>query len=209
MAKYKESSCKICRKEGAKLFLKGERCHSEKCAYDRRPYGPGQHGKDRKRTTDYRVQLREKQKVKFMYGLLESQFRLFYDRAVKKKGATGENLLNLLERRLDNVVFRLGMASSRAQARQLISHRHFLVNGKITDIASFIVKQGDVIQIKEASRTTPVFKASLEYAGERVQVPTWLQLEKEQFKGSVLREPERTDISADIKENLIVELYSK
>jgi len=209
LAKYKESSCKICRKEGAKLFLKGERCHSEKCAYDRRPYGPGQHGKDRKRTTDYRVQLREKQKVKFMYGLLESQFRLFYDRAVKKKGATGENLLNLLERRLDNVVFRLGMASSRAQARQLISHRHFLVNGKITDIASFIVKQGDVIQIKEASRTTPVFKASLEYAGERVQVPTWLQLEKEQFKGSVLREPERTDISADIKENLIVELYSK
>lgn len=209
MAKYKESSCKICRKEGAKLFLKGERCHSEKCAYDRRPYGPGQHGKDRKRTTDYRVQLREKQKVKFMYGLLESQFRLFYDRAVKKKGATGENLLNLLERRLDNVVFRLGLASSRAQARQLISHRHFLVNGKITDIASFIVKQGDVIQIKETSRTTPVFKASLEYAGERVQIPTWLQLEKDQFKGSVLREPERADISADIKENLIVELYSK
>lgn len=209
MAKYKESSCKICRKEGAKLFLKGERCHSEKCAYDRRPYGPGQHGKDRKRTTDYRVQLREKQKVKFMYGLLESQFRLFYDRAVKKKGATGENLLNLLERRLDNVVFRLGLASSRAQARQLISHRHFLVNGKITDIASFIVKQGDVVQIKEASRTTPVFKATLEYAGERVQIPTWLQLDKEQFKGSVLREPERADISADIKENLIVELYSK
>lgn len=209
MAKYKESSCKICRKEGAKLFLKGERCHSEKCAYDRRPYGPGQHGKDRKRTTDYRVQLREKQKVKFMYGLLETQFRLFYDRAVKKKGATGENLLNLLERRLDNVVFRLGLASSRSQARQLISHRHFLVNGKITDIASFIVKQGDVVQIKEASRTTPVFKAALEYAGERVQIPTWLQLEKEQFKGSVLREPERADISADIKENLIVELYSK
>jgi len=209
LAKYKDSSCKVCRREGAKLFLKGERCHSEKCAFDRRPFGPGQHGKDKKRTTDYRVQLREKQKVKFMYGLLESQFRLFYDRANKKKGATGENLLNLLERRLDNVIYRLGMASSRSQARQLINHRHFLINGKITDIPSYVLKQGDVIEIKERSRTSPVFKASLEYAGERTQIPTWLQLEKETFKGTVLREPERSDVSADIKENLIVELYSK
>jgi small subunit ribosomal protein S4 len=194
-----------------KLFIKGDRCHSEKCAFERRPYGPGQHGKDKKqkRTTDYRLQLREKQKVKFMYGLLESQFRLFYDRAAKKKGATGENLLNLLERRLDNVIFRLGMTASRSQARQLINHRHFIINGKATDIPSYILKQGDVIEIRERSRISPVFKSALEFAGERVQIPTWLQLEKETFKGTVLREPERSDVSADIKENLIVELYSK
>ena len=209
MAKYRESSCRICRKEGAKLFLKGERCHSDKCAFDRRPYGPGQHGKDRKRVTNYRIQLREKQKVKFMYGLLESQFRLFYVRASKKKGATGENLLNLLERRLDNVVYRLGMAASRMQARQLVNHRHFTVNGKATDIPSYIVRKGDVVQIKEGSRTNPVFKAALEYAGERTAVPAWLQLEKEAFKGIVLREPERADMPADVKENLIIELYSK
>lgn len=209
MAKYTESSCRICRKEGVKLFLKGERCHSDKCAFERRPYGPGLHGKERKRITDYRMQLREKQKVKFMYGLLEKQFRLFYERASRMKGATGENLLSLLERRLDNVIYRLGMASSRMQARQLVNHRHFTVNGKITDIPSYIVKKGDVIQVKEKSRANPVIKAALEYAGERTQVPGWLQIEKEQYKGIVLRDPERTDMPADVKENLIVELYSK
>jgi len=209
LAKYTGSSCRVCRKEGVKLFLKGERCHSDKCAFERRPYSPGQHGKERKRITNYRIQLREKQKVKFMYGLLERQFHLFYERASRMKGATGENLLNLLERRLDNVVYRLGMATSRMQARQLVNHRHFTVNGKITDIPSYIVKQGDIIQVKEKSRSIPAFKASLEYAGERTQIPAWLHLEKEHFKGTVLREPERADMPADIKENLIVELYSK
>lgn len=209
MAKYKESSCRICRKEGLKLFLKGERCHSDKCAFDRRPYGPGQHGKERKRITDYRIQLREKQKVKFMYGLLENQFRLFYFRASKMKGATGENLLSLLERRLDNVVYRLGMAASRMQARHLVNHRHFTVNGRSVNIPSYIVKRGDVIAIKEKSRSKEVFKTALEHAGERAPIPAWLQLDKEAFKGVVLREPERADVPPDIKESLIVELYSK
>ncbi len=209
MAKYRESSCRICRKEGVKLFLKGERCHSGKCAFERRPYGPGQHGKERKRVTDYRIQLREKQKVKCMYGLLENQFRLFYERASRMKGATGENLLSLLERRLDNVVYRLGMAASRMQARQLVNHRHFTVNGKTVDIPSYIVKKGDIIAVKEKSRNSAVFKGAIEYAGERAPIPAWLQLEKETFKGVVLREPERADVPPDIKENLIVELYSK
>ncbi len=209
MGKTQENSCKTCRREGAKLFLKGERCHSEKCSFDRRPYGPGQHGKEKKRTTNYRIQLREKQKVKAMYGLLEKQFSLFYTRASKKKGSTGENLLSFLERRLDNVVYRLGFAASRSQARQLINHCHFLVNGITTDIPSYMLKAGDVVEIREKSRNSATFKASLEYAGERMAIPTWLELDKEHFKGKLVRVPEREDISSDIKENLIVELYSK
>ncbi len=209
MAKYTAASCKICRREGAKLFLKGERCHSEKCSFDKRPYGPGDHGKDRKRTSDYKVQLREKQKVKAIYGMLEKQFRIFYHRADKKKGATGENLLSILERRLDNVIYRLGMANSRSQARQLVNHKHFSVNGKVTDIPSFIVNEGDVVEIREKSKAKDVFKGALEFAGERVGVPTWLELNKDEAKGKVVRIPEREDITDDIKENLIVELYSK
>lgn len=209
MAKYTGSVCRFCRREGVKLFLKGERCHSEKCSFDKRPYSPGMHGKGRKRVTDYKIQLREKQKVRSIYGMLEKQFRIFYSRAVLKKGVTGDNLLALLERRLDNVVFRLGMAMSRNQARQLVNHRHFLVNGKITNIPSFVVKEGDVVEIKEKSRKSSAFKAALESAGERTPIPAWLELSKDEFKGKVVRMPEREDITDDIKENLIVELYSK
>ena len=148
MAKNKEAKCKICRREGVKLFLKGERCNSDKCSFDRKPYSPGLHGREKKRVTEYKIQLREKQKTKAMYGMLERQFSIFYKRADLKKGATGENLLRMLECRLDNVVYRLGFANSRAQARQLINHRHFSVNGKGTDIPSFIVKEGDIIAVK-------------------------------------------------------------
>ncbi|MGI6394013.1 MAG: 30S ribosomal protein S4 [bacterium] len=209
MAKYKEAKCRICRKEGAKLYLKGERCYTEKCSFERKPYGPGNHGKEKKRVTEYRIQLREKQKVKSIYGMLEKQFAIFYDRSARKKGAAGENLLRMLECRLDNIVYRLGFASSRAQARQLINHRHFLVNNKLTDIPSFIVKTGDVVAIKEKSKSSAIFKETMESAGERIPVPSWLELSKEQFKGTVVRLPDREDLAEDIKENLIVELYSK
>ncbi len=209
MAKYKEAKCKICRREGAKLFLKGERCHTEKCSFERKPYGPGSHGKDKKRVTEYKIQLREKQKAKAIYGMLEKQFSIFYDRSVLKKGATGENLLRMLECRLDNIVYRLGFANSRSQARQLINHRHFSVNGRLTDIPSFIVKAGDVVVLKEKSRNSKIFKETLESAGERLPVPSWLELNKGEFKGTVVRLPGREDITEDVKENLIVELYSK
>ncbi len=209
LAKYTEANCKICRREGSKLFLKGERCFSEKCSYDRRPYAPGEHGKEKKRTSDYKVQLREKQKVKAIYGMLESQFRIFYARSSKMKGSTGENLLAMLESRLDNVVYRLGIATSRTQARQLVNHRHFTINGVITDIPSYVLKEGDVIQVKETSKNYDVFKTALEYAGQRATIPAWLELNKEEIKGKVIRLPEREDITDDIKENLIVELYSK
>jgi len=209
LAKYTGASCKLCRREGAKLFLKGERCHSEKCSYDKRPFSPGMHGKDKKRITEYKIQLREKQKVKTIYGVLEKQFRIFYGNADKSKGATGDNLLTLLERRLDNVVFRLGIASSRSQARQLVNHRHFIVNGVATDIPSFIVKEGDVIEVKEKKKNKDVFKNALEYAGERNSIPRWLELDKEGIKGKVVSLPEREDITEAIEEHLIVELYSK
>ncbi len=209
MAKSQEAKCKICRREGAKLYLKGERCHSDKCAFERKPYAPGHHGRDRKRETEYRLQLREKQKVKSTYGMLEKQFRIFYYRADNQKGATGENLLSMLERRLDNAVFRLGLASSRSQARQLVNHRHFTVNGVVTDIPSFVLKEGDVIQVREKSRSKAVFKEAIEEAGERVPVPSWLELDKDAFKGTVTRIPEREDIPGEIQEHLIVELYSK
>jgi len=209
LARSEEAKCRICRREGTKLYLKGERCHSDKCAFERKPYAPGQHGRDRKRETEYRLQLREKQKVKATYGMLEKQFRIFYHRSDVKRGATGENLLSMLESRLDNVVFRLGLVASRTQARQLINHRHFTVNGVVTDIASFIVSENDEIQVREKSRPKAVFKDSVEEAGNRVSIPSWLELNKEEFKGKVLRSPERDDIVDDIKEHLIVELYSK
>ncbi|MCK5807778.1 30S ribosomal protein S4 [bacterium] len=209
MARSEEAKCRICRREGVKLFLKGDRCHSDKCAFERKPYAPGQHGRDRKRETEYRLQLREKQKVKATYGMLEKQFRIFYHRSDIKRGATGENLLSMLESRLDNVVFRLGLVASRTQARQLINHRHFTVNGIVTDIASFIVSENDEIQVREKSRVKAVFKDSVEEAGNRVEIPSWLELTKDEFKGKVLRTPEREDIVDDIKEHLIVELYSK
>ena len=211
MAKNKEAKCKICRREGVKLFLKGERCNSDKCSFDRKPYSPGLHGREKKRVTEYKIQLREKQKTKAMYGMLERQFSIFYKRADLKKGATGENLLRMLECRLDNVVYRLGFANSRAQARQLINHRHFSVNGKGTDIPSFIVKEGDIIAVKEGSRDTKIFKEIMadENIAARIATPAWLELNKDEMKGKVIRLPEREDLPQDVKENLIVELYSK
>ena len=211
MAKNKEAKCKICRREGVKLFLKGERCNSDKCSFDRKPYSPGLHGREKKRVTEYKIQLREKQKTKAMYGMLERQFSIFYKRADLKKGATGENLLRMLECRLDNVVYRLGFANSRSQARQLINHRHFSVNGKGTDIPSFIVKEGDIIAVKEGSRDAKIFKEIMadENIAARIATPTWLELNKDEMKGKVVRLPEREDLPQDIKENLIVELYSK
>ncbi|MBP5406042.1 30S ribosomal protein S4 [bacterium] len=211
MAKNKEAKCKICRREGVKLFLKGERCNSDKCSFDRKPYSPGLHGREKKRVTEYKIQLREKQKTKAMYGMLERQFSIFYKRADLKKGATGENLLRMLECRLDNVVYRLGFANSRAQARQLINHRHFSVNGKGTDIPSFIVKEGDVVAVKEGSRDAKIFKEIMadENIAARIATPAWLELNKDEMKGKVIRLPEREDLPQDIKENLIVELYSK
>ncbi len=211
MAKNKEAKCKICRREGVKLFLKGERCNSDKCSFDRKPYSPGLHGREKKRVTEYKIQLREKQKTKAMYGMLEKQFSIFYKRADLKKGATGENLLRMLECRLDNVVYRLGFANSRAQARQLINHRHFSVNGKGTDIPSFIVKEGDIIAVKEGSRDAKIFKEIMadENIAARVATPAWLEANKDEMKGKVIRLPEREDLPQDVKENLIVELYSK
>ncbi len=211
MAKNKEAKCKICRREGVKLFLKGERCNSDKCSFDRKPYSPGLHGREKKRVTEYKIQLREKQKTKAMYGMLERQFSIFYKRADLKKGATGENLLRMLECRLDNVVYRLGFANSRAQARQLINHRHFSVNGKGTDIPSFIVKEGDIIAVKEGSRDAKIFKEIMadENIAARIATPSWLELNKDEMKGKVIRLPEREDLPQDVKENLIVELYSK
>lgn len=209
MAKYKEAKCKLCRKEGMKLFLKGERCHSDKCSFERKPYAPGLHGRDKKRVTEYKIQLREKQKTRVMYGMLEKQFSIFYKRADLQKGATGENLLRMLECRLDNVVYRLGFANSRTQARQLINHRHFSVNGVITDIPSFILKEGDVVAVKEKSRNVKIFKEATEEAVSRILLPSWLELNKEEMKGRVVRLPEREELPLDIKENLIVEHYSK
>ncbi|MBO4712141.1 30S ribosomal protein S4 [bacterium] len=211
MAKNKEAKCKICRREGVKLFLKGERCNSDKCSFDRKPYSPGLHGREKKRVTEYKIQLREKQKTKAMYGMLERQFSIFYKRADLKKGATGENLLRMLECRLDNVVYRLGFANSRAQARQLINHRHFSVNGKGTDIPSFIVKEGDIVAVKEGSRDAKIFKEIMadENIAARIATPAWLEVNKDEMKGKVIRLPEREDLPQDVKENLIVELYSK
>lgn len=209
MARYTEPLCRICRREDVKLFLKGERCYTDKCAYERRQYPPGQHGQRRRsKISDYGRQLREKQKVKRMYGLLENQFRLYYQKADQAKGVTGTNLLVMLERRLDNTVFRLGFAVSRNQARQLIRHGHFIVNGRKINIPSHQVKVGDVIEVREKSRKVAPLLEALETV-ERRGVPQWLNLVKDQFKGIVQAMPTREDITMPIQEQLIVELYSK
>ena len=209
MAKYTGSVCRLCRREDMKLFLKGDRCYSDKCAYERRTYPPGQHGQRRRgKPSDYQLQLREKQKVRRMYGILEGQFRRYYHWADKMKGVTGVNLLMLLERRLDNVVYRLGFSNSRSQARQIVRHGHVTVNGRKVNIPSFLVKPDDAVEIKERSRkATPILEA-LETV-ERRGVPQWLSLEKDQFKGIVSAMPSREDITMPIQEQLIVELYSK
>ena len=209
MARYTGSVCRICRRENLKLFLKGDRCYSDKCAFDRRGYPPGQHGQRRgRKISDYGIQLREKQKVKRMYGLSEKQFHLFFERADNQKGITGTNLLVFLERRLDNVVYRLGFVNSRAQGRHFVRHNHFLINGKKVNIASYLIKIGDVVEVREKSRKIQALEGSLD-AVVRRGIPQWLDLEKENMKGMVKEFPSREDITTPIQEQLIVELYSK
>lgn len=208
MAGYKESVCRLCRRENLKLYLKGERCYSDKCAFERRSYPPGQHGQGRAKFSSYGIQLREKQKVKRMYGLMEKQFHNFFEKAERQKGITGTNLLILLERRLDNMVYRLGFANSRSEARQLVRHNHFQVNGQRVNIPSYLVKAGDVIELQEKSRKISKIGESLESVARR-GVPSWLELDKEKFRGRVLSLPSREDLTMPVKEQLIVELYSK
>jgi small subunit ribosomal protein S4 len=208
MARYTESVCKLCRREGLKLFLKGDRCYTEKCAIDRRPYAPGQHGQGRTKFSEYGAQLREKQKVKRIYGNQERQFRLFFQRAEREKGVTGENLLLGLESRLDNMVYRFGFANSRAEARQLVRHGHFTVNGKKVNVPSYLCKPGDSVEVKERSRKVSRIAQAVESV-ERRGVPSWLELDKQNFKGTIRALPQRSDLTMPINEHLIVELYSK
>ncbi len=208
MARYTESVCRLCRREGMKLFLKGDRCFKDKCAIERRAYPPGQHGRRRSKTLGYGLQLREKQKVKRIYGVLERQFRLYFTEAARRTGITGENLLRQLELRLDNVVYSLGFASSRPQARQLVRHGHVVVNGRKVNIPSYQVRKGDVIEVREKSRKNDQIRLAVETASGR-GIPMWLQLNPEEFRGSVVELPNREDIRLPIQEQLIVELYSK
>ncbi|MDO8956430.1 MAG: 30S ribosomal protein S4 [Deltaproteobacteria bacterium] len=208
MARYIESVCRLCRRENLKLYLKGDRCYSDKCAFERRSYPPGQHGQGRSKFSSYGVQLREKQKVKRMYGLVEKQFRNFFAKSERQKGITGTNLLILLERRLDNMVYRLGFANSRNEARQLVQHNHFNVNGRKVSIPSYLVKIGDVIELREKSRKSAKINDSLEGVARR-GIPSWLELDKEHYRGRILALPSREDLTMPIKEQLIVELYSK
>ena len=209
MARNIGAVCRRCRRENLKMYLKGDRCYSDKCSFERRAFGPGQHGQARfRKSSDYAIQLREKQKVKAIYGMLEDQFRLYFKKADRQKGVTGENLLVLLERRLDNAVFRLGLAASRNQARQLVRHKHILVNGRKVDIPSFQVRPGDEISVKEKSRANAFITESLE-AIERRGIPSWLELDKGNFKAVVKAMPNREEITMPIQEQLIVELYSK
>jgi small subunit ribosomal protein S4 len=208
LARYREAVCRLCRREGIELYLKGDRCFTDKCAIKRRGYPPGQHGQRRPKHSDYGVQLREKQKAKRIYGLMEKQFRNYFEKADRMKGKTGENLLVLLERRLDNVVYKLGFAQTRRESRQLVRHGHFLVGGRKVNIPSFLVRSGDVVELKEKSRKIPTLNEALE-AVVRKGIPPWLELDRENFRGSVKALPARADIKEPIQEQLIVELYSK
>ena len=208
MARYKDAVCRLCRREGQKLFLKGERCYTDKCAITRRAYVPGQHGQGRKKTSEYGVQLRAKQMTRRYYGVLENQFRHYYELAERKEGKTGEQLLAILESRLDNVVYRLGWASSRAEARQLVVHGHFNVNGHRVDIPSYLTKPGEVISIRDKSRDSVKIKAVVEANASR-PVPKWLDLNRETLEAKVIAVPLREDIDLAVEETLIVELYSK
>ena len=209
MARYTGSVCRICRRENLKLFLKGDRCYGDKCAFDRRSYAPGEHGQRRRgKISDYGIQLREKQKVKRMYGLSEKQFRLCFASADRQKGITGSNLLVLLERRLDNVVYRLGFVNSRTQGRHLVRHNHFLVNGKKVNIPSYLIKAGDEITVGEKSQKVQAISDSLDTVVRR-GLPQWLDLEKDKMKGTVKSLPAREDLTMPMQEQLIVELYSK
>ncbi len=208
MARYTDAKCRICRREGQKLFLKGDRCFTDKCSYERRPYVPGQHGRGRKKVSDYAVQLREKQKVRRMYGVLEKQFRSYFQEADMAKGVTGTNLLVILEMRLDNVIYRMGFANSRDQARQLVRHGVFQLNGQRVNIPSMQVREGDVLTVREESRKIPVIQEAQEVIARR-GCPDWLEVDGQAFKGSVKARPVREDIQFPINEQLIVELYSK
>ncbi|MDZ7722947.1 MAG: 30S ribosomal protein S4 [candidate division KSB1 bacterium] len=209
MARHTGADCKLCRREGMKLFLKGVKCSTNKCTFDKKGYAPGEHGQKRRfKQSEYAIQLREKQKLKRMYGLFENQFHNYFEKADKRKGVTGENLLKLLECRLDNVVYRLGLASSRDAARQLVKHRHFTLNGKRVDIPSIQVKPGDLVQVIEKSRQMDVFHDSMKRVREGKMVP-WLELDKANMKGNFLQVPDREEIPINVNEQLVVELYSK
>lgn len=208
MAKYRGPVCRLCRREGEKLFLKGSRCMTEKCAIERRSYPPGQHGQGRQRVSEYSAQLREKQKLRRIYGLQERQFRGVFGRAERKTGITGEHLLKLLECRLDNVVYRLGFAASRKEARQVVNHGHILLNGRKTDVPSYTVKAGDVIEVRQRSREIPSIQSALEAVDGR-GVPNWLELDRAAFKGTVRGLPTREEITLPVNEQLVVELYSR
>ena len=208
MARYTGPVCRLCRREGLKLYLKGERCYSEKCSFNKRPQAPGQHGQNRKKVSEYGMQLREKQKARRIYGVLENQFRGYFAEAERQKGVTGENLLQILESRLDNVVYRLGFASSRVDARQLVRHGHFLLNGKKANIPSILVKAGDVISITEKSQSSAKFSDLAETLAHKA-VPAWLELDKTNLSGKVIALPTREEIDSPITEQLIVELYSR
>ena len=208
MARYKDEQCRICRREGQKLFLKGSRCYSDKCSISRRNYAPGQHGQKRAKLSEYGTQLREKQKTKMYYGVGEKQFRKYFEMASNKKGITGEELLTILESRLDNVVYRLGFASSRAQARQFVNHSQFDVNGKKCDIPSYLVKPGDVISVREIKKDNATIKANVEENASR-PTPDWLERDLDNLTGKVVRLASREDIDLPVEEHLIVELYSK
>lgn len=208
MARYTGPACKLCRREGKKLFLKGDRCYTGKCALERRSYAPGQHGQNRKKASEYGLQLRAKQSARRYYGLSESQFHKYFLMAERKDGVTGTNLLQLCESRLDNIVYESGFASSRAQARQLVNHAHFMVNGHKVDIPSYLVSAGDVVSVKETSKTTDEFKNLVESNGSR-PVPQWMEADKNAMQVKVLRAPEREEIETPVEEHLIVEFYSK
>lgn len=209
MARYRDSVCKLCRREGEKLFLKGNRCLSTKCSFERKSYVPGQHGQTRRRRiSNYGLQLREKQKIKRLYGVLEKQFRNYFKNADKMTGETGTNLMQFLERRLDNVVFRLGFAPSHAAARQLVTHRHFLVNDRIVNIPSFLVTPGDIIQVRDGSRKMEIFSDSIRRIKGDLDLP-WLEIEKAKMKGTFIAVPERDQMNIEVNERLVVELYSK
>jgi small subunit ribosomal protein S4 len=208
VARYKDADCKLCRREGMKLYLKGSKCESPKCPVEKRPVPPGQHGRGRRRESEYLLRLREKQKARRIYGVLERQFRRYYDKAARQKGATGENLLRLLERRLDSAVFRAGFAQSRDDARQLVLHRHVLVNGKITKTPSFLLRIGDSIKIKEKSKGIVRVLEARERSQSRT-IPGWLAVDMELMEAKIVAMPERADIDAPVKESFVVEFYSR
>lgn len=208
MARYTGSLCRLCRREGTKLFLKGTRCYTEKCAFERRKYAPGQHGQNKGKLSDYGLQLREKQKVKRIYGVMERQFKNYFEKATKMKGVTGENLLKLLERRLDNVVYRMGFAINRRQARQLVRHGFFLVNGEKVDIPSYLVKPGQTVEVAPHGRQLQIIKEALSTAEQR-GFPSWVEVNIEEMRGKLVRIPDREEIALPVQEQLIVEFYSK